>query len=194
MSDRQAEIDLYKSASTPRFPLILVLDNIRSAYNVGAMLRLADCAGIAEVITCGYTPQATHPKVKKTSLDAEQLVKSRHFTDLATCIETLTAEGIKIYALEKPIDGSRSHSLWDTEFPLPTSDSSHNATAFIVGNEVEGVQTAITSSYKIDTIEIPQFGFKESLNVASAAAILVYDIIKRWGTPSKVNYNQQEHK
>ncbi|MGV2433999.1 MAG UNVERIFIED_CONTAM: hypothetical protein LVT10_03090 [Anaerolineae bacterium] len=56
----------------PRIPLIIVLDNVRSAYNVGSILRTADCAWIEQVITCGYTPPAHHPKVKKTSLGGNE--------------------------------------------------------------------------------------------------------------------------
>jgi len=154
------------------FPLTIVLDNIRSAYNVGAILRVAECAGLTEVITCGYTPSAGHPKVKKTSLDAENLVETRHFTDLNSALTTLTHEGLHLYALES---GKNTQSLWEIELPRV-------ATAIIFGNEVEGIQLDILKQFTVPLVQIPMYGQKESLNVSTAMAIASYDIIKRWST------------
>lgn len=150
--------------------LTVVLDNIRSAFNVGSVLRTAECAGAKEVITCGYTPNANHPKVKKTALGAEDLVESRVYKSLAECIITLKEEGNEVYALEISPD---SKSLWEQELPK-------KPTAIILGNEVTGVQLDITNSLGIKQLHIPQFGKKRSLNVANASAIAIYDITKRW--------------
>lgn len=155
-----------------KFPLIAVLDNVRSAFNVGSVLRTADCAGIAEVVTVGYTPVASHFKVKKTALGAEESVRSTHYDSLETAIQELRKryEGVAIYALEY---SEQSKSLWETEL-------AEQPTAFIFGNEIDGVQLDITRRNKIQELHIPMFGMKESLNIANASAIAIYDAIKRW--------------
>lgn len=153
-----------------KFPLVLLLDNIRSAYNVGSALRTAECAGIEAVYTCGFTPPATHPKVKKTSLGAEELVESRHYKTLAEAIVDLQTKGYAVYALET---GQGSANLWAT-------DLTKRPTAFIFGHELNGVQLSVTAKFAVKSLFIPMYGQKESLNVANSIAIAVYDLIKRW--------------
>lgn len=152
------------------FPLIILLDNIRSAYNVGAILRVADCAGIEAVYTCGYTPNASHPKVVKTALDAEKNVQTRHFPGITDAVKELAGNGYKVYALES---GVGARNLWEVDLP-------RTKTAFILGNEVEGVQLDAVRDFRVETLEIPMYGIKESLNVSTAMAIATYDLIKRW--------------
>lgn len=153
-----------------KFPLIFVLDNIRSAYNVGSVFRTADCCGAEAVYTCGYTPTITHPKVQKTALSSQQWVKSQHFESLSTAIDILQKEGYKIIVLEC---SPESTSLWEAEIPL-------GPTALILGNEVSGVQLEVTRQYNLPELALPMFGGKESLNVSSTAAIAGYDLVKRW--------------
>jgi len=154
-----------------KFPLVVILDNIRSAYNVGSVLRTAECAGITGVYTCGYTPNAAHPKVRKTALDAEEWVESKHFASLEDCINQLISEKFNILALESNKEGQ---NIWTIDFPnVPT--------AIILGNEIEGVQLNLLEQFtEIKTVEVPMFGQKESLNVANTAAIAIYEIIRRW--------------
>ena len=155
--------------SIPRVPLTVVLDNVRSAYNVGSTLRTADCAWIDRVITCGYTPNAQHPKVKKTALGSEDILQTSHYPSLADCIEALQTEPtepMEIYAMELTDNAT---SMWDLpphQFAQPT--------ALIFGNEVEGVQLNVTQAYGIPELKLPQFGVKRSLNVATAASIAIY--------------------
>lgn len=160
---------MMQEQNSPR--LILVLDNVRSAYNVGSVFRTADCAGVSEVIICGYTPDATHPKVKKTALGAELAVPSRKFETLGECIDVLKSEGIAVYAFEAVED---SQDFWKAEFPREKS------IGLIFGNEVVGVQLDVTRAQDVPTLAIPMFGGKSSLNIASAVAIASYDIAKRW--------------
>lgn len=156
--------------NTLKYPLVVILDNIRSAYNVGSALRTAECAGIEAVVTCGFTPPADHPKVKKTSLGAEALVQSTHFSSLNDAIITYQKKGYSIYALEI---GENSKSLWEADLP-------ERPTAFIFGHELNGVQIELVKQYYLPMLHIPMFGEKESLNVANANAIAVYDVVKRW--------------
>ncbi len=163
-----------QTAATSKHDLVIVLDRIRSAYNVGSVLRTAECAGATEVVTVGYTPKADHPKVKKTSLGAEDRVSTSHFASLAEALMNLRARGYSIYAAES---GLGAQSLW--EVTLPTEK-----VAVVFGNEVTGLDPQDIKELGVTALELPMFGVKESLNVANASAIFIYDIIKRWAGSS----------
>ena len=152
-----------------RFPIAAVLDNIRSAYNVGAMFRTAECAYIAKLVLCGITAKPPHRKVEKTALGTTQLVPWEYFADTMEAVRKLKAEGWTVAALEitdesRPLQTVRRH-----EFPL----------ALVFGNEVTGVDERVLAA--ADTVlEIPQFGQKESLNVAVAFGVAVFLLVERW--------------
>ncbi len=156
------------------FPLTIILDNIRSAYNVGSILRTADCVGVEEVWLCGYTPGVEHKKIKKTALNAEDFVPTRKFETLDQAITEFKAQHkedkSQIFALET---GENAQNLWETKIEnIPT--------ALIFGNEVEGVQKDVITKHIVPVVEIPMFGKKDSLNVAVSVSIACYDVIKRW--------------
>jgi len=149
--------------------LTIILDNIRSAYNVGSVLRTADCAGVIKVILCGITPTIDHPKVVKTALGAEKTVPTQYYATLEEGINSIEKDN-QVYVLET---GEDSHNLWETVIPnLPTT--------IIFGHEVLGVNLEATKN--LPKLFIPMFGTKESLNVANAVAIATYDLIKRWSS------------
>ena len=151
-------------------PLVLVLDNVRSAYNVGSLLRTAETAGVTEVFCCGYTPCPPHDKVRKTAFDAAEAVPTRHFSSTLKAIEYLREldKGWKIYGME-----TTSISLPYTNVTFPKQ------TALVLGNEVTGVDTSVMEV--CDTlIEIPTYGMKNSLNVASAAPVVIFEVLRQW--------------
>jgi 23S rRNA (guanosine2251-2'-O)-methyltransferase len=149
-------------------PVVLVLDNIRSAFNVGSMFRTGETAGVSEIITCGITAHPPHPKLRKTALSATDSVPFRHFEDIMVAIATLKEEGHTIVAMETT---SRSQVYTDVDYPLKV--------ALVVGNEVTGVDTRVMESADI-IAEIPTYGVKNSLNVASAAPIVVFEVLRQW--------------
>ncbi len=153
--------------TVPRLPLTVILNNVRSAYNVGAVFRTADCAWIERVVTCGYTPPAASPKVAKTALGSEVIMRSTHFPTLADCITALHADpDLTLFAMERT---DAAQSLW----AMPEAAFTGRA-ALIFGNEVDGVQLDVTRAHNIPELELPQFGVKQSLNVATAASIAIY--------------------
>lgn len=160
--------------------LILVLHEIRSAQNVGAILRSAACFGVKEVVMSGITPYPqidsdvrlphqiakTQRAIAKTALGAEELVVSSHIDGLPTYIEQMRNKGFLIIALEQA----------PTSQQLQKIDIS-DKTLLIVGNEVSGVEPAILE--KADVVaEIPMLGKKESLNVAVATGIALFHLTK----------------
>ena len=150
----------------PRLSLTLVLDSVRSAYNVGAVFRTADCAHIEQVLTCGHTPPAEHPRVRKTALDAELVVRTKHHPTLRTALAELQLAGMQIYAVELT---EEAQSIWN----MP-DDTFHAPTALVFGNEVAGVNLEVTREFGISELSLPQYGVKDSLNVAAAASIVMY--------------------
>ncbi|MGB9757851.1 MAG: RNA methyltransferase [Candidatus Bipolaricaulaceae bacterium] len=151
-----------------RFPIAAVLDNIRSAYNVGSMFRTAECAYISELILCGITAKPPHKEVEKTALGTTQLVPWRYFPDTLEAVQALKREGWRIAALEITDQSVPIQSVGKGDFPL----------ALVVGNEVSGVDDRVLASADL-VVEIPQFGKKESLNVAVAFGVAVFLLLEK---------------
>jgi len=143
------------------------LDNIRSTFNVGAMFRAADGAGLRRLHLAGITPFPGHPRLAKTALGAEQSVPWLHHPDGAKAIANLKAEGMQLWALE---GGEQAESI----FTLP-STVSPAPILLVVGNEITGIDPAVVSLCE-KRISIPMLGFKKSLNVAIAFGIAIYSI------------------
>ncbi|MDE2996007.1 MAG: TrmH family RNA methyltransferase [Bacteroidota bacterium] len=151
-----------------RHPLVLVLEDIRSAHNVGSILRTADALLVQEVVLCGITPPATHKAAFKASLGAEEFVPWRQESSAAEVLNQLAAEGYTCAALELTDQPSLADTLEPSHYPL----------ALVVGNEVEGVSDAALEQFLM-ALEIPQFGAKQSFNVAVATALAAHEVIKR---------------
>jgi tRNA G18 (ribose-2'-O)-methylase SpoU len=151
-----------------RFPVAGVLDNIRSAYNVGAMFRVAECAYIAELVLCGITARPPHRKVEKTALGTTQLVPWRYFTKTLEAVQALKSEGWTVAALE----------ITDESLPIQTVKRTNFPLALVIGNEVTGIDDKVLEVVDM-VVEIPQYGEKESLNVAVAFGIAVYLLVER---------------
>lgn len=149
--------------------LEVVLDNIRSTFNVGAILRSSDGVGINKIHLCGITPSPNNPKVHKTSLGAEFTVNYETHPNAVTLIKSLKEKGYIIWALEKT---SVSQSI----FNYKISESSR-PTILVIGNEITGVDPDILKECDAH-LHIPMVGIKNSLNVAIAFGIAVYSLMK----------------
>lgn len=164
----------YESFSVPvkttehsTYPFVSVLDNIRSAYNVGSIFRTSDGCGISKLFLCGITPTPEHSRVNKTSLGAEESVPWEHFWSVLETVRNLKADGYRIIALE---GGTTSENIFDA---LPKIRQYAQPTALIVGNEVSGIDPEVIKISSM-CIYIPMEGIKESLNVATAFGIASY--------------------
>lgn len=142
----------------------LILPDIRSCHNVGAMFRTADAFGIAEIFLCGYTACPPKPQIDKVSLGAEKWVKWKYYKSTIRCIKNLKKKGVKIIALEQT---SSSIEITKTKFDFPL--------ALVVGNETEGVSKNILDLCD-KKVYIKMHGRKESLNVSIAAGIAMFQI------------------
>lgn len=142
----------------------LILPNVRSCHNVGAMFRTADAFGVDRIFLVGYTPHPPKPQIGKVALGAEKWVEWEGRVDLKRLILALKKEGVKIVGLERT-----SESIKIEDLRLKISES----VALIVGNEVDGIKSWILKLCDY-VVYIPMYGKKESLNVSVAAGIAMY--------------------
>lgn len=146
----------------------IILEDIRSAYNVGAIFRTADAAGVTKVFLVGYTPAPIdrfgrpQPEINKTSLGASETMPWEKADDIAELIARLKHEGVSVVAVELAVG-----SVPLKEFIEPEN------VAYIVGNEVEGVSKEALELADV-IVELPMLGQKESLNVSVTAGIILY--------------------
>lgn len=148
--------------------VIAVLENIRSAYNVGSVFRTADAFLLEGIYLTGYTCIPPHKEIKKTALGAEDSVEWKHFVTAADAIKELKANGYKVYAVEQVLN---SLSLEQIHF------DNQEKIAVIFGNEVTGVEQETIINCD-GCIEIPQLGMKHSLNIATAAGVVLWEIVR----------------
>ena len=144
------------------FPIVLVLDRLRSAHNVGNIFRLAEVARVEQVLTCGYTASPPHPKLAKTARGCDQLVPSRHLDDALTAVTELQTAGYRVVAVETVTTAA---TIWEATFAFPV--------AFVFGNEALGIDADALAACD-EVVQLPCFGCKNSLNVGNCAAVVVY--------------------
>lgn len=149
---------------------MLVLDNIRSAFNVGSIFRTAETAGAAELFTCGITAHPPNPKLRKTAMQAVDAVPTRHYDDVLVCIDDLKKNGYTVAAMETT---TKSQVYTKVEYPKKL--------ALVLGNELTGVDTRVMDAADL-VIEIPTFGIKNSLCVSSAAPIVLFEVLRQWNS------------
>lgn len=160
-------IDEFKSAS--KTPLIVVLDNVRSALNVGSVFRTADAFLLEAVYLCGITACPPNKEINKSALGATDSVAWKYFESTAVAISELKSNGYKIASIEQAEGSVMLHNYHAT-----TSEK----LAIVFGHEVEGVNQEIINSSDV-CIEIPQHGHKHSLNVSVCNGIVVWDIFSK---------------
>lgn len=158
--------DEFKAAD--KFPFVLVLDNIRSGLNVGSIFRTADAFALSKLILCGITAQPPHREILKTALGSTETVEWEWRSDIVETVKELHSKGYKVYALEQT-----SQPVWLQDFKVEPNQ----LYAFILGNEVDGVEERALALCD-GALEIPQFGTKHSLNVAVAAGILTWSLVR----------------
>ena len=150
--------------------LFLVLEDIRSIYNVGAIFRTADATAVDMIYLCGHTPGPLDrfgrpvAALHKTALGAEQTVPYQQLSSAAAVVRALKADGVKAYAIEQTANAT---DLVSAKF------FADQAVAFVLGSEVPGVSTAVLAEVD-QVLAIPMWGTKESLNVSVAAGVVLY--------------------
>lgn len=151
-----------------KFPIIVVLDNIRSLNNIGSFFRSSDAFNVQKIYLCGITAQPPHREIQKTALGATESVEWEYVEDVLSLIDQLKKENIVICPIEQ---AENTTLLQDVKI------NPELTYALIFGNEVEGVNQQIIDKSDM-TIEIPQFGTKHSLNVSVCAGVVLWDFVR----------------
>lgn len=147
--------------------IIVILDNVRSVYNVGSIFRTADAFLIEAICICGYTPQPTHKQMNKTALGATETVDWLHYDSIIVALNQLRQSGYKVFSVEQ---AEKSLSLEKVTI------QPDEKIAVVFGNEVTGVQPEVLEASD-GCIEIPQLGMKHSLNISVAAGIVLWQLV-----------------
>jgi len=163
ISENRIKLETLSSAN--KIPVYVILNNIRSSYNVGSIFRTSDAVMINKLFLCGYTPAPPKKEILKTALGATESVSWVYEKKAENVISQLKNEGIKVFALELTESSRNYTEIAKSEFPL----------ALVVGNEITGVDQKLLDLCD-DSIEIPQFGIKQSMNVAVAYGIAVFEL------------------
>ncbi|MDH7603311.1 MAG: RNA methyltransferase [Melioribacter sp.] len=154
-----------------KLPVYVVLNSIRSSYNVGSIFRTSDGAMIEKLYLCGYTPHPPKKEVLKTALGSQDSVSWEYIKDPKEIILKLKSKGIKICALELTDESFPYYKVNKNDFPL----------CLLIGNEITGVSQDLLDLCDF-SIEIPQYGIKQSLNVAVAYGIAIFDLRRIYDT------------
>ena len=153
-----------------KFPILAVLDDIRSLNNIGSFFRTADAFNIEKIVLCGITAQPPHRDIHKTALGATETVRWEYQEDIISAVAILHKEGYDIVVIEQ------------TEKTTPLQKAielDKKPVALVFGNEVNGVHQAVVDRAD-HIIEIPQFGTKHSLNVSVCAGIVLWEFSKKY--------------
>ena len=160
-------VDEFKQAA--KLPLVVVLDDVRSLHNVGAVFRTSDAFRVERVCLCGITAVPPQPEIHKTALGAEDSVDWTYYKDAADAVRELQGEGYTVYAVEQA-EGSTMLQHF-----RPELDGRY---AVVLGNEVKGVRQDVVDLCD-GCLEIPQYGTKHSLNVSVTAGIVIWEMAKK---------------
>jgi 23S rRNA (guanosine2251-2'-O)-methyltransferase len=158
-----------------KLPIVIVLDNIRSALNIGSAFRTADAFALEKILLCGISATPPHREILKTALGSTETVSWEYVSDTTAAVVALKLQGFEVWAVEQVVG---SKHLQNFEFPLG------GKVALVFGNEVSGVgehSLAVCDGF----LEIPQFGTKHSLNVAVCAGIVTWELVKKLKFPEK---------
>ena len=165
---QRLSIDEFHEAK--KLPLTVVLDDVRSLYNVGSVFRSSDAFRVEAVYLCGITATPPHPEIHKTALGGEDSVAWRYFNTATEAVQSLHDEGVTVYSIEQVEGSTKLQNLHlDTD----------KRYAVVFGNEVKGVHQEVVDMSD-GCLEIPQFGTKHSLNVSVTAGMVIWEVAKQF--------------
>lgn len=164
---QRPELEAYRSAE--KMPVIIVLDNIRSGLNVGAIFRTCDAFMVKEIHLCGITVQPPHTEILKTALGSTSSVSWKYFDSTISSLQSLQESGYNLLPVEQT----------DSSIPLEQADLIEKfPLALIFGNEMRGIEKEVLAMCT-SSLEIPQHGIKHSLNVATTAGIVIWECYRQ---------------
>ena len=167
IAEKRVKTDDVENAG--RIPVTVVVDNVRSLYNVGSIFRTSDGAMIQKLVLTGYTPKPPRKEIEKTALGATKSVPWEYVKNPVDAILNLREQGLIICCLELTDKSQPYFSIKPSQFPL----------GLVTGNEITGISKNIVASSDF-AVEIPMFGVKQSLNVAVAYGVAIFELSRLW--------------
>jgi 23S rRNA (guanosine2251-2'-O)-methyltransferase len=170
----RASIEAFKAQE--KTPIVLVLDNVRSALNVGSAFRTADAFALKKIYLCGITAQPPHKEILKTAIGATESMDWAYFEDSAEAVRQLKEEGYLIAGVEQA-----EERTWLQDFQPPKEQP----IALVFGNEVTGVSDEVMELLDV-CLEVPQLGTKHSLNISVCVGVVIWDLFAKlnfWAAP-----------
>ena len=149
-------------------PVVVLLDNVRSLYNVGAFFRTADAVRAESIVLAGITPTPADPRIAKTALGAERTVTWSTWPDAAGAINELRSRAFEIAAVETSLHAVDLFD-WRPRFPV----------CVVFGHEVDGIAPALLEQSDVH-VRIPTLGTKGSINVATAGGVVLYELLRKY--------------
>ncbi|MDC1230145.1 RNA methyltransferase [bacterium] len=162
-------LDISEFKAAEKYPIIIVLDNIRSLNNIGSVFRTSDAFLIEKIYLCGITAKPPHNDIRKTALGSTETVAWEYAENTIDVIKTLKADSVKICAIEQ----AENATMLNDFKPQPNQKY-----AFVFGNEVKGVAQNVVNASDV-VIEIPQYGTKHSLNISVSCGVVVWDVFSK---------------
>lgn len=159
----------------PESGVVLVLDNIRSAHNVGSAFRTADAFGVDKIYLGGICPVPPSPELRKVALGAEEVVPFEHVSDVVDLVHRLQGEGYTVIAVEQTVNSVKLDEWGKAEGNAHAAAHRPERYALVFGNEVAGVQQEVVDACDF-ALEIPQQGTKHSLNVSVSIGVVLWGI------------------
>ncbi|MCH5174811.1 MAG: RNA methyltransferase [Prevotellaceae bacterium] len=170
--------------ASEKMPLVVLLDDVRSMYNVGSVFRTADAFRVESIYLCGITATPPHQEIHKTALGAEDTVEWKYCQSALEAVSCLKTAGYKIFSIEQCEGSAKLHDLPSVLDSIKVKDldlsqgiSNPQKFAIVLGNEVKGVSQDVVNASDY-CLEIPQFGTKHSLNVSTAAGMVIWEFAK----------------
>lgn len=170
-------LSLEEFKQSRKLPLVVVLDDVRSLYNVGSVFRSCDAFRIEAIYLCGITATPPNAEIHKTALGAENSVDWQYFSSAEDAVTRLKDNGYFVYSVEQVEGSTALQDLSEHIPPINNDTTAPKHYAVVLGNEVKGVHQSVVD-LSDGCLEIPQFGTKHSLNVSVTAGIVVWEFAR----------------
>ena len=170
-------LSLEEFKQSRKLPLVVVLDDVRSLYNVGSVFRSCDAFRIEAIYLCGITATPPNAEIHKTALGAENSVDWQYFSNAEDAVAQLKDNGYFVYSVEQVEGSTALQDLSEHISPINNDATAQKHYAVVLGNEVKGVHQSVVD-LSDGCLEIPQFGTKHSLNVSVTAGIVVWEFAR----------------
>ncbi len=170
-------LSLEEFKQSRKLPLVVVLDDVRSLYNVGSVFRSCDAFRIEAIYLCGITATPPNAEIHKTALGAENSVDWQYFSNAEDAVTQLKDNGYFVYSVEQAEGSTALQDLSKRISPINNDTTDPKHYAIVLGNEVKGVHQSVVD-LSDGCLEIPQFGTKHSLNVSVTAGIVVWEFAR----------------